>query len=77
MFYTKAQTLYGTTLNGGTGGAGTINRYVPATNDLTVAKSFESLDAYNPYQTNFIEASNGKLYGMTVYGGSSCRLPLF
>ena len=71
MFYTKAQTLYGTTLNGGTGGAGTINRYVPATNDLTVAKSFESLDAYNPYQTNFIEASNGKLYGMTVYGGSS------
>ncbi|MDE3182527.1 MAG: T9SS type A sorting domain-containing protein [Bacteroidota bacterium] len=71
MFYTKAQTLYGTTTYGGIGGGGTINQFTPATNNLTVVRSFESLDAMNPNQVNFIQAKNGKLYAMTVYGGSS------
>src|SRR5664279_1417114 len=68
--YTKAQTLYGTTPNGGNDGVGTINKFMPATNDLIVAKSFESI-AFHPHFTNFIQASDGKLYGMTAYGGSS------
>ncbi len=65
-----AQTLFGTTSKGGNDGGGTINKFIPATNNLTVARSFESFAA-NPYYTNFIQASNGKLYGVTAYGGSS------
>ena len=70
IFSIQAQTLYGTTSNGGTDGGGTINKFIPATNNLIVAHSLESL-AVNPYYTNFIQASNGKLYGMTAIGGSS------
>ncbi|CAN5460127.1 hypothetical protein BH10BAC3_BH10BAC3_17490 [soil metagenome] len=64
----NAQTLFGITREGGNGG-GTIIKFLPATNNLTVAKSFESFAAY-PYYTNFIQASNGKLYGMTSSGGN-------
>ena len=66
----QAQTLFGTTFNGGDVGGGTINKFTPATNNLIVVKSFESIPAY-PLYTNFIQASDGKLYGMTAYGGSS------
>src|SRR5688572_9999320 len=66
---TQAQTLYGTTLNGGNEGGGTINKFIPATNNLIVAKSFEDTD-HSPYYTNLIQASDGKLYGTTGYGGS-------
>jgi len=66
----RAQTLYGTTFNGGNEGGGTVNKFMPATNNLIVSKSFESNDSY-PYFTNFIQASDGKLYGMTSNGGSS------
>src|SRR5687768_11658908 len=65
----QAQTLYGTTFNGGNGGAGTINKFIPAANNLIVAKSFEDI-AGHPYYTNLVQASNGKLYGMTPVGGS-------
>ncbi len=65
-----AQTIYGTTFSGGDEGGGTINKFMPATNNLLVVKSFESLAA-NPLNTNFIQASDGKLYGMTSIGGSS------
>src|ERR1044071_3830803 len=68
IFSTQAQTLYGTTREGGDGG-GTIIKFMPATNGLTVAKAFESYTA-NPVYTNFIQASNGKLYGMTSTGGN-------
>src|SRR5687767_9972245 len=64
----QAQTLYGTS-GGGSDGGGTINKFIPATNNLIVAKSFESI-AGNP-MGNFIQASDGKLYGMTQLGGSS------
>ena len=70
IFSIQAQTLYGTTFNGGNDGGGTINKFIPATNNLIVPKSFESF-ASNPDYTNFIQASNGKLYGMTAFGGSN------
>src|SRR5438034_5588354 len=70
IFSIQAQTLYGTTFYGGKDGAGTINKFIPATNNLVVGKSFESFD-YIPYYTNFIQASDGKLYGMTLFGGSN------
>ena len=69
IFSIQAQTLYGTTPNGGNEGGGTINKFIPAANSLTVVKSFESFPA-NPVG-NFIQASDGKLYGMTTNGGSS------
>jgi uncharacterized repeat protein (TIGR03803 family) len=65
----QAQILFGTTFKGGNDGGGTINKFLPATNNLTVAKSFESI-ASGAYYTNFIQASDGKLYGMTSRGGS-------
>jgi uncharacterized repeat protein (TIGR03803 family) len=68
---TQAQILYGTTVYGGDHGGGTINKFIPATNNLTVVKSFESLSATNPFYTNFIQASDGKLYGMTKDGGTT------
>ena len=54
IFSIQAQTLYGTTFNGGNDGGGTINKFIPATNNLIVAKSFESIDSTNglhPSQT--------------------------
>src|SRR4051794_13855020 len=69
-FSIQAQTLYGTTYGGGNDGGGTITKFIPASNNLTVVKSFESLVG-NPTYTNFIQASDGKLYGMTPNGGSS------
>jgi len=64
-----AQTLFGTTSAGGNAGGGTINKFIPTTNDLKVVSSFQSI-ASNPYYTNFVQATNGKLYGMTSEGGN-------
>ena len=69
IFSIQAQVLYGTTRAGGLRGGGTINKFMPATNNLTVAKSFETIDR-RPTQ-NFILASDGKLYGMTSGGGNN------
>ncbi len=65
----QAQILYGTTFNGGADGGGTIIKFLPAANNLTVAKSFERLPT-DAYYSSFIQASDGKLYGMTRAGGS-------
>src|SRR5258706_6963635 len=70
IFSIQAQTLYGTTSGGGNDEVGTINKLMPATNNLTIPKSFESM-ATHPFYTNFIQASDGKLYSMTAYGGNS------
>lgn len=68
-----SQTLYGLTPRGGNDGVGTLIKFIPATNNLTVAKSFENY-AKNPFFTNLIQASNGKLYGMTSFGGNDSIL---
>jgi len=72
----QAQTLYGLTGGGGNDGVGTIIKFIPSTNNLSVAKSFENYAA-NPVFTNFIQASDGKLYGMTSAGGSIDRGVIF
>ncbi|MEO8413678.1 MAG: choice-of-anchor tandem repeat GloVer-containing protein [Ginsengibacter sp.] len=62
----KAQTLYGTTFNGGTNNTGVVNKFIPATKGLTVVKNLESLSSSNPWYTKLIQATDGKLYGMTA-----------
>ena len=66
IFSIQAQTLYGTTPNGGTEGAGTIIKFIPATNTLTVIKSFDGLNSINGMPTgSLVRATDRKLYGMT------------
>src|SRR5687768_2403558 len=72
----QAQTLLGTTPGGGNDGGGTINKFTPATNNLIVSRSFESIDVH-PRYTNFIQARDGKLYGMTERGGGNGRGVIF
>lgn len=75
----QAQTLYGTTFNGGTDGQGTIDKFIPATDNLTVAKSFENINSTDGLNSSasLIQACDGKLYGMTVNGGSSSSGVIF
>jgi uncharacterized repeat protein (TIGR03803 family) len=75
IFSIQAQTLYGTTSGGGNDGGGTISKFIPATNNLTVAKSFDSFAARPT--GSLIQAHNGKLYGMTHGGGTSDRGVIF
>jgi len=70
ILHVQAQTLYGLTPLGGNDGWGALIKFLPATNNLSVAKSFESFAA-SPHYTNFIQASDGKLYGTTRFGGKS------
>ncbi len=63
--------LYGTTIEGGTNGAGTIFEITPA-GQLTTLYNFCSLsgcaDGAVPY-AGLVQATNGNLYGTTVDGG--------
>lgn len=68
IFSIQAQTLYGTTPEGGTD-QGAIIKFITATNSLSVTKSFIS-SSYHPSR-DLVRASDGKLYGMTKYGGAS------
>ena len=45
MLIAQAQNLYSSTQTGGSGGGGTLSKFIPATNTLTVFKSFISNDA--------------------------------
>ncbi len=64
--------FYGTTLNGGANGLGTVFK-VTTTGTLTTLYSFCAqsgcTDGYQPY-VGLIQASNGTLYGTTSGGGS-------
>ncbi len=64
--------LYGLTYGGGTHNAGTLFKYDLTTNIETVLHSFAggSSDGSNPYGS-LLQASDGKLYGLTLSGGSS------
>lgn len=75
IYFTGAN-FYGTTPEGGSWNGGTINKFDPAANKLTVLKSFEST-ASHPLKTNFLQASDGKLYAMTSEGGSSNKGVIF
>ena len=69
-FSIQAQTLYGLTRYGGSNDEGAIIKFIPGSNNLTVARPFEDNARYPGY-SNFIQASDGKLYYTAVDGGSS------
>jgi len=71
----KAQnpTLYGMTYDGGQYGFGNLFEVTPNPVTYTNTLSFEGAgspdSARNPYFSHLIEAFDGNLYGMTMYGG--------
>ncbi|WKK66356.1 choice-of-anchor tandem repeat GloVer-containing protein [Lutimonas zeaxanthinifaciens] len=68
--------LYGMTLNGGVFGRGVLFEYDPVTGTYTKKHDFDLTNGANPYGS-LIQASNGKLYGMTSNGGTYFRGVLF
>jgi uncharacterized repeat protein (TIGR03803 family) len=61
--------LYGVTRFGGSSGAGTLFEYNLGLNSYSVLVSFSTAIGANP-QAPPIQASNGKIYGTTLVGGS-------
>ena len=66
-----AQVLYGTTVYGGANGGGAITKFVTSSHALTAAFSFDAPDGASPYYSAMMQASDGKLYGTTTYGGNN------
>ena len=61
-------TFYGMTTYGGNNGKGVIFRFDPRTNTLTKIHNFVNATGEEPFGS-LLQASNGKLYGMTSFGG--------
>ena len=60
--------LYGMTNSGGSNNYGTLFCYDPVASTYMLLKNFDVASGTYPYGS-LIQASNGKLYGMTTYGG--------
>lgn len=63
--------LYGLTAAGGANNAGVIYEYDPATNTYTKKIDLTTANGSVPYGNSLYLHSNGKFYGMTVYGGAN------
>ncbi|MEI6816791.1 MAG: T9SS type A sorting domain-containing protein [Bacteroidota bacterium] len=61
--------LYGMTFNGGAFGFGVIFSYDLTANNYMDIKNFDSTTGAKPYYSTLIQATDGKLYGMTELGG--------
>lgn len=68
--------LYGMTTNGGLNGAGVLYSFNTTTNVQTKLFDFGGLNGGNPYG-DLMQASNGKLYGMTSTGGANSLGTMF
>lgn len=62
--------LYGMTNLGGSKGSGIIFSFDPSTSTYSNIHDFDDINGSNPFG-NLIQSSNGNLYGLTAYGGSS------
>jgi len=62
--------LYGMTENGGTSGNGVVFSVAKDGTDFTVLQNFNNSNGGNPYGS-LTKGSDGKLYGMTQFGGNS------
>jgi uncharacterized repeat protein (TIGR03803 family) len=63
--------LYGMTTYGGTNGYGVLFEYDITNNTYTKKLDFDSINTGAYSYGNLMQASNGKLYGMTTYGGAN------
>ncbi len=73
LVFDRAGNLYGTTINGGTGGYGTVYKLTPSNGSWTesVLYSFtEGGDGQLP-ESGLIFDQSGNLYGTTYYGGQN------
>ena len=61
--------IYGTTVNGGTNGLGTVFQVTPS-GTLNVIYNFNEAQGYAPYG-GLTLGTDGNLYGATLYGGTS------
>lgn len=61
--------IYGMATNGGSYNYGTLYSFDPNNNAFTLLFNFDYLNGAMPLG-GLIQASNGKLYGMTAYGGN-------
>jgi uncharacterized repeat protein (TIGR03803 family) len=62
--------VYGTAVNGGAGGFGTVFELAHGSSTLTTVASFNNANGDNPYGALVMDSS-GNLYGTTYTGGSS------
>jgi len=68
--------LYGMTYQGGVNNLGVLFEYDPVTDIFIKKLDFDSANGRNPFGS-LIQASNGKLYGMTIQGGVNDKGILF
>jgi uncharacterized repeat protein (TIGR03803 family) len=61
--------LYGMTSNAGENNMGTLFEYDPVQQKFTTLVVFDGTNGKKPKKNNVIQATNGKLYGMTPAGG--------
>jgi uncharacterized repeat protein (TIGR03803 family) len=61
--------LYGLTSRGGTSDFGVIYSFDPRTTAYSVVKNFTRADGINPLGS-LVQATDGKLYGLTQFGGA-------
>jgi len=80
LIYTTAYSqteLWSMTSNGGQYGTGVIYKTDGSGNNQTVQHNFLKIDCTNPAYGKLLQASDGKLYGMTETGGSNNMGTLF
>ncbi|HEY6977651.1 MAG TPA: choice-of-anchor tandem repeat GloVer-containing protein, partial [Chitinophagaceae bacterium] len=68
-YMSNAQVLYGTSIQGGSLGGGTITKFQSSNNTLIAKVNFEN-NGQNSQYTQFVQTPNGKLYCVTSDGGS-------
>ncbi|MFY0675316.1 MAG: T9SS type A sorting domain-containing protein [Bacteroidia bacterium] len=63
--------LYGLTENGGKYGSGTVFKYESSSNKITKIHNFNKGEGGHSPGRGLVQAQNGKLYGLTHFGGKS------
>ena len=69
--------LYGMVQYGGSTGRGVLYEYTPGATSIVPKFNFDNTNGAYPYGNSLVEASNGKLYGLTASGGVYSRGVLF
>ena len=65
----RTENFYGTTFNGGANDAGIIFSFDPATSTYLILYDFDNVNGARP-SGSLIQAKDGKLYGMSSFGGA-------